>query len=126
MDYDGGKRCRSVGLVPYATTALFLVAHEQAEQAEHPPYREIHAGTGGPPPLLPFWGGGVRHRPVLQQPGGVVSGAPGRGTAAQGPAVLSPVRRERRDRVCRLRVGAEPAARHVGRADPSSARRRGV
>src|SRR4051795_4127653 len=49
-----------------------------------------------------------------------------RGAAAQGAAVLPPLRRERRNRVRRVCVGAEPSARHVRRADPTPASARGV
>src|SRR5215510_15461462 len=49
-----------------------------------------------------------------------------RRAAAQGPAVLSPVRRERGERLYRLRVGAEPPARYLRRADPPSAGERGL
>ena len=48
---------------------------------------------------------------------------PAESAPAQGPAVLSPVRRERGDRIRRLCLGAEPAARQFGRADPPSAGR---
>src|SRR6185312_11183580 len=34
----------------------------------------------------------------------------------QGPAILPPIRRKRGNRIHRLRLGAEFAARHVGRA----------
>src|SRR5215470_15217043 len=50
---------------------------------------------------------------------------PRRSPAAQGSAVLPPVRRERRDRVHRLCVGAESLARHVRRAGAPPAGGRG-
>src|SRR5690348_12373149 len=56
----------------------------------------------------------------------MVPGDPGRGAAAQGSAVLSSVRRERRDRVHRLCVGAEPAAGQLRGAGPSPTGRRGL
>src|SRR5687768_9097009 len=45
---------------------------------------------------------------------------PGGRQALEGPALLSPVRRERRDRVYRLRVRAEPVARYIRRASAQS------
>src|SRR5215467_8914277 len=51
---------------------------------------------------------------------------PGRSPAAQGSAVLPPVRRERGDRIHRLCVGAESLARHVRRAGAPPAGGRGV
>src|SRR5262245_56263609 len=56
----------------------------------------------------------------------MVAGDSGRDQAAQGSAVLSPVRRERRDRIRRLCLGAELASRYVRRAYPPSAGGGGV
>src|SRR5262245_28156386 len=56
----------------------------------------------------------------------MVSVDPRRGAPAQGPAVLSPVRGKRRDRIHCLRFRAEPVARHVRQAGPSSPSRQGV
>src|SRR5690606_35893217 len=57
---------------------------------------------------------------------GVVSGHSPGSAAAQGPALLSPARRKRRDRIHRLRLRAEPAGGRIGRAAAPPAGRRHV
>jgi len=49
---------------------------------------------------------------------------PGRGSAAQGSAVLPSLRRKRRNRICRLCLGTEPRRRHFRRPSASSSGRR--
>src|SRR6476659_3628174 len=80
------------------------------------PQRQVSDWPGGAPSGLSIPGCDLRYRPELLQHRGVVSlHSPG-GAAGQGPALLSPARRERGQRVHRLRLGAESRARHLGRA----------
>src|SRR5262249_51972930 len=63
------------------------------------------------PPRLPVPRRDLRRRSDLLQYRGVVARDPRGGASAQGPAVLSPARREREDHLRGLRVRAEPAPR---------------
>src|SRR3954467_1700206 len=83
--------------------------------------RKIQNRSGGEAPRLSVSRRYLRRRPDILEYRGVVRRHPGGGAAAQRPAVLSPVRGERGDRVHRLRVGAEPAAGYFGRAGAPSA-----
>ena len=63
---------------------------------------------GGAPPGLPVPRRDLRRRSGLREHRGMVARHPRGDPAAEGPALLPPLRRERGQRVHRLRVGAEP------------------
>src|SRR5690606_262920 len=86
--------------------------------------REVPDRRHCPAPHISFPRRHLRRRPHLLQHGGVVAGHPPRCPPAEGPALLSPARRERGDDLRRPPVGAEPAARRQRQAGRAPAGRR--
>src|ERR1700709_2425030 len=85
--------------------------------------RQISDRADRPPPDLFVPGRDLRYRSGIQQYRGmVVIDSRGR-PAAQGPAVLSPARREFGIGIRRLRFRAESVARRFRRTDPAFAGR---
>src|SRR5262245_52004086 len=107
---------------PLASAAVLVYFPEHGKSA----HRQIPDRPDRPPPGLSVSWRDLRHRSGIQQHRRMVRVDPRRSPAAQGSAVLSPVRRERGDRVHRLCVGAESVARHVRRAGAPPAGGRGV
>src|SRR5882672_3262907 len=85
--------------------------------------RQISDWTNRPSPDLFVPGRDLRYRSGVQQHRGVVAVDPRGSAAAQGPAVLSPARREFGVGIRRLRLRAEPVARRFRRPDPAFAAR---
>ncbi len=77
----------------------------------------------GAPPALPLPRRHLRRRSRVRQHRGMVAGHPRGDPPAQGPALLPPPRRERGERLHRLREPAEPGARGTpgARASPGGA-----
>src|SRR3954465_7649384 len=108
---------------PLAYAAILgLCRSEHGQNAQ----REVQDRPGGSSPPVSVYRCRVRHRSGVQQYRGVVPVDPGGGSAAQGPAILSLVRRECGERIHRVRVRAESLARHVGGTGAPSSGRRGV
>src|SRR5262245_4465861 len=113
---------RTMASDPLASAAVLVYLPEHGKSAR----RQIPDRPDRPPPGLSVSRRDLRHRSGVQQHRRMVRVDPGRSPAAQGSAVLSPVRRECGDRVHRLCVGAESAARHVRRAGAPPTGCRGV
>src|SRR5215467_4806150 len=107
---------------PLASAAVLVYFRAHRKSAR----RQIPDRPDRPPPGLSVSGRDLRHRSGIQQHRRMVRIYPRRPPTAQGSAVLPPVRRERRNRIHRLCVGAESPARHVRRAGAPPAGGRGV